>query len=325
MTDEGDDRDRYLWDRGGEPDREVERLERLLARHRFDARRDALPEAVLAELGSAPLRARSRRMPLALAASILALVAAAVWLAMRDAAAERTTYEVQGLADVERAGAGESLATGPDRSARVVIGSLGSVQVEPGSRLRIEDAGERRHELFLERGAVRASIFARPGEFRIGTPAGLSIDLGCVYELRVDDEGVSHMSVELGRIAFEAAGRRIVVPAGSRSEASERGGVRVPVLEGAPDELVAAIRRLETAEEPDEADLRAIGECDLRRHSVSLWHLYRFAPSRKVVDVLLGRLTQAYPLPEGADDARLVARDAELLDRWQEEVDDDWR
>jgi ferric-dicitrate binding protein FerR (iron transport regulator) len=166
--------DRYLWDRGGEPDPEVERLERLLARHRYDPVRDALPSA----LGAARLRARPRARLVTLAASIAAVLAVLVF-ALRER--EVPMYHVEGLSEIEHAGAGQSLSTGPDRSARLVIGGLGSVEVEPDSRLRIEDAGERRHELFLERGAVRASIFARPGEFRIGTPAGMSIDLGCVY------------------------------------------------------------------------------------------------------------------------------------------------
>ena len=62
---------------------------------------------------------------------------------------------------------------------------------------------------------VRQDIAAiEPQVFQVGTPAGWSIDLGCEYDLAVDDGGAALLEVRTGRVAFRAAGREVIVPRG---------------------------------------------------------------------------------------------------------------
>jgi hypothetical protein len=90
----------YLFDKQGPPDPEIERLEKLLARHRYQA----AARGTFAAGSAGPKRA------VLLAAAGILVLAVAAWqlLARRDAPAVDPAqgYRVEGLADVDQAGCG---------------------------------------------------------------------------------------------------------------------------------------------------------------------------------------------------------------------------
>lgn len=309
MTDERDD---YLWDKSGARDAEVERLERLLARYRYDPARD-----------DAEWLRRKRRpwlRGLLVAAGLLIGLALVRALLPRD---DTAGYAVTGVAGLERIGVGERLET-RSSTALVRVASLGDVRVEPSSSLRVDDDGERAHKLFLERGALHAKISARPGHFQVGTPAGLSIDLGCEYDLAVDDGGATTMTVTHGRVAFEAAGRRVVVPAHATCAASREGGPNVPVRLAAAPEFVAAVRALEVSKVAPAHDVEVVLAADVRDESVTLFHLFQVAEAPELRTPLFERLSKVYPLPDGTDANALLRGDTDALESWRERFERDW-
>src|SRR5688572_7370480 len=126
------ERDDYLWDRSGEPDAEVERLERVLGRLRYEGR--AAPNVV-------PLRPRRKTFVVVTAALVVA-AAAGVLLFARPA--PRTTTD--GLAsDTEQRPAGDASgghtaghATGPGLRVVVLAGQprVADAPVGAGAALR---------------------------------------------------------------------------------------------------------------------------------------------------------------------------------------------
>ena len=82
--------DNYLWDRTGEPDPEIQRLEELLGTLRYEPRPLAIPTAL-------PVAPRRSFAPtLAIAATIaLMILAAGVWFAVHRKAALEPTEAVQ--------------------------------------------------------------------------------------------------------------------------------------------------------------------------------------------------------------------------------------
>ena len=64
------------------------------------------------------------------------------------------------------------------------VGEIGSVEVEPNTRLRVVAAQPGEHRLALERGEIRAKITAPPRLFFVETASGTAVDLGCEYKLR---------------------------------------------------------------------------------------------------------------------------------------------
>ena len=207
--------DDYLWDGSGEPDPEVERLEGVLSRLRSDRPAPELRAPARRRLFGGSLAA------LAAAASLVLAVSGA-WLSPRGRGAswEVTRLErVPGgetVAGVERLRVGEWLETGESSSARVKVGAIGQVEIEPRTRLRLVDAGAASHRLALDRGVLHARIWAPPGSFFVDTPSAVAVDLGCEYTLAVDETGAG------------------LLEAGSRSCPGARPARRVPAAVPAP-------------------------------------------------------------------------------------------
>ena len=82
---------------------------------------------------------------------------------------------------------------------RLRVADIGSVELGPATRARIVATGAARHELALERGSLVATIDAPPRRFVVATPRALVTDLGCAFELTVDEAGRGRLAVRAGR------------------------------------------------------------------------------------------------------------------------------
>jgi hypothetical protein len=307
-------REEYLWDKSAPPDPEVERLERLLGGHKFAPSEELeLPAVERRRFGLVPV--------LLMAAALVLAFVGARWLVLNG----RDYYPVDGVAGLERLHVGDRLETGAG-GATVYVAAIGDVEVGPNSQLRVERIHDGDHHLYLERGRIRASILALPEVFRVGTPAGLSIDLGCKYDLVADDGG-TRLTVLTGRVAFEAEGRKVIVPRGFYCDTPLGQPPNVPVSVELAPEMVAAIRAVEAADEPDPAHLALITDVDdfpIHDNSVSLWHLFVFGASEATREAAYANLARAYPLPNGFSAADVKSGDEAALAAWREIVGRDW-
>jgi hypothetical protein len=268
----------------------------------------------------------SRRAALAAAAALLLSASALLALLGRGSGSrdERPGYAVSGLDGVARLAVGSWLETGAGERARLEIadtaGRLGTVVLDPGARLRLDERSPERHRLFLERGGIAATILATPGVFQVDTPAGLSVDLGCVYRLEVEG-ALTRVAVSTGMVAFESHGRRVLVPAGARCRALAGRGPGVPVWAEA-EALLERLEALEGAHDPPESEVRATLDLLAERSgregsSLSLWHLLA-AASEPVRAAAFDRLAGLVPPParKGGRAALVAGRDPELRDAW---------
>jgi len=328
--------DKYLWDRSGEPDRDVAQLEAELARHRWSGKLPA---------GPLPARAPARRVPLALAAGLVALaVAGGLWLwsqagDSRPAAplAAGPVYRAEALSGAVAAGdlhAGDRLVTDAGTRARVAIADVGAIVVEPDSSLRIERPGpelaaDAEHLLWLERGAITASIFAAPRLFQLGTPSGLAVDLGCIYTARVNDDGTTALTVVAGQVSFETPERRVTVPSGASTSAAPGRGPFTPTWDRAPQAWRDAVARLDhlAAHGGDglDAALDAVLLTDQPDDSLTLWHLLAWpalplAARARVAE----RLAELVPPPGEVDRQACLALDGRALAAWRDALGWSW-
>ena len=192
-----------------------------------------------------PGRRSPRRHWLAVAAAAGALLGlGALFLRGPSYAVE---LQVAGATEATRLSADAALELAADAHARVEVPGFGHLEVEPGSRVRVARHRGARHAFHLERGAVRANIFAAPRAFQLGTPSGIAVDLGCVYRTVVDGNGAARVEVESGRVAFETEQREVTVPAGAYVEASV-GRVGSPLWSDAPAAFVDFVRGLDAGE-----------------------------------------------------------------------------
>jgi ferric-dicitrate binding protein FerR (iron transport regulator) len=329
-----------LWDGSGTPDPEIRRLERLLGQLRH---RGAVPEAAQQAPGSeapAPQRRSSparlasrRRWPLALAAG-LALAAAAFWLwPRRSQEPPALGWEVARLAGAPsvgpgaagptgRLGVGQWLETDEASRARLQVPGIGFVEVEPRTRIGLLRTGSSEHRLALERGEVHALISAPPRLFFVETPSATAVDLGCAYDLIVDDAGRGRLHVRAGYVALESRGRESLVPAGAVCETRPGIGPGTPYSEQASEALRSALRRLDFESAGSEALEIVLAEAQ-ERDTLTLWHLLA-----RVDGVQRGRVYDRMaglaPPPDKVTRSGILQLDEQMLALWKEDLYAHW-
>src|SRR5215210_325848 len=223
-----DDRqNEYLWNGSGAPDPEVQRLESLLRPLAHRGVLPALPSRTdPGERRGTPARVSSPfthalRAGAALAASLL--IGVTLWFGW---GMWRGGWSVQRVAgsplidgrSVDDAGwlrRGGRLVTDGASRARIDVGRIGRVDVDPDTRVQLVNTGGRDHRLSLERGTIHARISAPPRFFFVDTPSAVAIDLGCAYTLQVDDSGAGFLRVTNGWVQFDYHGRTAFIPQGA--------------------------------------------------------------------------------------------------------------
>ncbi len=318
----------YLWDGSGTPDPDVQRLEALLGRLRSIPPVPQLPET--------PVRWRSVRYltPMLAAAAAIIVMIGVAWQSTRGSA----SWEVASIAGQPRIGStalagtgriavGQTLVTDAVSRARMQVSSIGSVTIEPGTRVRLVETRDAHHQLALDRGTLHAVISAPPGQFVVDTPSARATDLGCAYMLHVDEDGSGMLSVTSGWVAFEFNGREAFVPAGASCRTHPQLGPGTPRYDDARQEYREALDEFDFGDPARRPDaLRVILGDRSNADAVTLWHLISrvdAADRAAIVNALVDQL----PMPAGVTREAVLRLDRLALDRWWSELglgDADW-
>ena len=340
--------DRYLWDKTGKPDPEVERLEGLLGPFAHKGEPLELPAAAAPEATarhSVNQRRPARWAWLAphrlawglAAAAALAVVAGAAWWMMAEPGwkvariAGSPQLGEQRLAATGRAGAGAWLVTDAVSSARLSVGRIGVVELGPNSRLRILGRRGEEHRLALEQGVLDAVILAPPRQFVVETPSATAVDLGCAYSLEVDAAGGALLTVLAGWVSFEHQGRESFIPAGARCATRPGLGPGTPYFTDASPALKNALVLLDlTPPQEDARDslLRAVLAEARREDAFTVWHLLGRLSGEDRARAF-HRLSDLVPPPAGVTFQGVMADDHSMLDLWWDSLglggSRDWR
>jgi ferric-dicitrate binding protein FerR (iron transport regulator) len=364
--------DDYLWDKSGEADPEIARLEKALARLRHEGEWREPPgrEPTILAAPEPPVPARMAaprrvfRRPAWIAGGALAM-AAAIALAItvlrsgpdptgpqanasasasvvvpaplpteRPAPQEVCTASAEGF-PFEATGpvtcggapaikghlpAGTWLETEEGSSASVKVADIGAIKLRGGSRLRIVGTGATEHRMELVRGSLHAKVNAPPRLFVIDTRAATAVDLGCEYDLRVDDQGRSHLRVAAGVVSLEGKGRAAHVPAGAGVTADPDRGPGVVIADGASPALAAAAERLDAGDTGALGDLLASAR---RGDSVTLWNLL-VGTARETREKVVRRMEELSLRPAKVKREALLDGQPAALDALREHLEDDW-
>jgi len=320
----------YLWDGSGAPDPDVQRLESLL---RPVAHRGALPPLPSRPEGERPADAHARHaMPFArafrgvaaLAASVL--LAASVWFGW---GVWRGGWSVQTVAGiplidgrtVDDAGLlrrGGRLVTDGASRARIAVGRIGRVDVDPDTRVQLVNTGGRDHRLSLERGTIHAQISAPPRFFFVNTPSATAIDLGCAFTLQVDDSGGGFLRVTHGWVLLDYGGRQAYIPQGAVGATRAGVGPGTPHFEDAPSGFVPALAVLDFGSGDAGARAEAIHLIlteSRRVDALTLWHLLSRGSESERARVY-DRLVKLSPPPGDVTRDAVLAGDRRALNAW---------
>jgi anti-sigma factor RsiW len=251
---------------------------------------------------------------------LLALVvtgAAAYWFA-RPSVDEPWTVSRLDRAGTTRMAEGEWLETEPAGRARIAIGAIGTVDVEPQTRVRLGPAGPTEYRLSLARGTINARIAAPPRLFFVETPASTVVDLGCAYTVNVDDSGRGSLQVTEGWASLEWNARESLVPAGAQCAIRPAVGPGTPYFTDASANLRQALDDLDFGDGGAAALSVVLAESRVR-DTLTLWHLLsRVAPSQR--PRVYERIAELTPVPPGVSREKALQLDAATLKHWREEL-----
>jgi hypothetical protein len=263
------------------------------------------------------------RLPLAIAAAF-ALAATAYKFKPWQSGASWVVFPIEGSPQLNRSAfadrawlrEGGWLETDGNSRAKLDVGTIGEVSLEPNSRLRLVKASATDHRLELARGKISAFIWAPPRLFFVQTPFATAIDLGCAYTLEVDDRGAGTLEVTSGYVALEHAGLESIIPAGLMCLTRPGIGPGTPFPVNASPEMRAALDRFDTG---DDSAAIQVAELAGENDKVTLWHLLARVP-----DAARGRifdtLARLHPPPSGVTRSGILERDADMRDLWGGEI-----
>ena len=270
---------------------------------------------------------------------MILLVSGGVWLAKRGwpfAGASRRPeagWDVARLEGSPRLGprevaeggrwaVGEWLETDGTSRARVRIGAIGTLFVEPNTRLRLVGTGPDEHRLALARGTIAADVTAPPRLFLVETPAALAVDLGCTYTLEVDAAGAGILRVTRGFVSLEQGGRQSYVPAGAICRMRPGHGPGTPRFADAPATLQAALDAFDF-EGPAAESLAIVLGAARPMDGLTLWHLLpRVDLSER--GVVYDRLAALVPPPDAVTREGVLRLDAAHLEAWKTTLERSW-
>ncbi|HEY6389569.1 MAG TPA: FecR domain-containing protein, partial [Candidatus Acidoferrum sp.] len=227
------------------------------------------------------------------------------------------------IVGTSRLSAGQTLVTDSHSKANISIADIGTVNVEPNTRLRSVAGGNGHNRLALDRGTIHAYIWALPGEFTVDTPSAIAVDLGCSYTLHVDDSGAGLLRTKLGWVGFKLDGREAFIPAGAVCATRPKVGPGTPYFDDASASFREALSRFDfssSTQEERSAELSKILAEARQRDALTVWHLLaRVDESER--GLVYDRLATLLPPPSGVTRDGILRLNQEMLDLWWNKLD----
>jgi len=220
---------------------------------------------------------------------------------------------------------GEWLETDGNSRAQIAVSSIGSVDIDENTRVRLLETQPTEHRLELARGKMSAHIWAPPRLFFVNTPSAVAADLGCAYTLEVDDQGSSLLRVTSGWVALELENRESIVPAGAACETRPSLGPGTPYFEDSAAGFKDALKRVDF--DPDAAArslaLKAMLDQARPRDTLTLWHLLTRVEGEDRARVY-DKMAALFPPPAGVTREGVLALNQQMLDAWRDAMETTW-
>ena len=326
----------YLWDGSGEPDPELQRIEKSLARFRYSGRPAEFPAANILQPKPSRLSFFASRWTPRFAAATLFIVAltisvwflrlsplqvsnAPVWDVARLSGAPRVgNFSLASDSSKAQLKVGQLMVTDNSSRASLNVAEVGEIYVDPSSRVRLLESGSNHSRLALELGTIHAAIWAPPGEFVVDTPSATAVDLGCAYTLHVNEDGSGTLRTTLGWVGFHKDGHDSFIPAGAMCATRLAQGPGTPYFEDASEKLRSALHAFDfeslSASDREQA-LRIVLAQARRRDAFTLWHLLARVNAEEsplVYDQLASLVTP----PANVTREGTLALDPQMMDAW---------
>ena len=272
------------------------------------------------------------------AAAVLLLVASAglFWIYKSSRVPQKPSWLVKRLDGAPRIGSeqisnngrlavGEWLETDGSSRAQIDVATIGNVDIEENSRVRLLQSRADEHRLELVRGKMSARIWAPPRLFFVDTPSAVAADYGCAYTLEVKDDGGSLLHVTSGWVAMESKDRESLVPAGASCETRPGIGPGTAYYNDASQGFRDALSKVDF--EPDatvrSAALTSVLDHARPRDVLTLWYLFKRSNGQDR-ERLYDKLASFVPPPPGVTREGSLRFDEKMMAQWVEVLGLTW-
>ena len=220
---------------------------------------------------------------------------------------------------------GDWLETDEKSRAQILVGTIGNVDIDENTRVRLLETEPTEHRLELARGRMSARIWAPPRLFFVDTPSAVAADLGCAYTLSVDDKGDGRLSVTSGWVALQAKERESIVPAEASCETRLGTGPGTPYFNDSTLEFQQALNKIDFDKDPTvrPAALDSMLNHARARDTLTLWHLLPRVNETERVRVY-EKMESFAPPPAGVTREGVLKLDQYMLDRWRNVLQESW-
>lgn len=272
------------------------------------------------------------------AAAVLLLVAGAgvFWIYKSSRVPQKPSWLVRRLDGAPKIGSeqisnngrlaiGEWLETDGSSRAQIDVATIGNVELEENSRVRLLQTRPDEHRLELVRGKMSARIWAPPRLFFVDTPSAVAADYGCAYTLEVKDDGGSVLHVTSGWVAMESKDRESIVPAGASCETRPGLGPGTAYYNDASPAFLEALTKVDF--DPDaavrETALASVLDEARPRDTLTLWHLFRRSDGADR-ERLYDKLASFVPPPPGVTREGMLRFDEKMTSQWLDVLEPMW-
>jgi FecR-like protein/putative zinc finger protein len=220
---------------------------------------------------------------------------------------------------------GEWLETDANSRAQIAVGTIGNVNIDENTRVRLLETQPDEHRLELARGRMSARIWAPPRLFFVDTPSAVAADLGCEYTLSVDEKGDGRLSVTTGWVALQATERESLVPAGASCETKLGTGPGTPYFDDSTLEFQQALKTLDFDKNPASRTIALTSMLNQSRprDTLTLWHLLPRVNEDERVRVY-DKIEAFSPPPAGVTREGVLKLDQKMLEQWRVALEVNW-
>jgi FecR protein/Putative zinc-finger len=222
---------------------------------------------------------------------------------------------------------GQWLETDGSSRAQIEVSSIGHVEIDPNTRVRLLETRPTEHRLELAQGKMSARIWAPPRLFFVDTPSAVAADLGCAYTLEVNDQGASLLHVTSGWVALQLKDRESMVPAGAACQTRPGVGPGTPYFEDASEAFRNALAKFDfehdVRHEGETEQLEVLLNAARTRDSLTIWHLLfrsEGAERMRVYD----RLAELAPPPQNVTREGVLQLNPEMMASWRDSLESTW-
>ncbi len=220
---------------------------------------------------------------------------------------------------------GEWLETDGNSKAQIAVSSIGNVDIDENTRVRLVETQATEHRLELARGKMSARIWAPPRLFFVDTPSAVAADLGCAYTLEVDDQGASKLRVTSGWVALQLKDRESIVPAEASCDTQPGVGPGTPYFNDSSPVFRESLKKIDF--DPDavarSAALTSMLADARTKDTLTLWHLLARVDGDDRARVY-EKMAALDPPPPGVTREGVLQLNQTMLDSWRDELKSTW-